>query len=56
MRGNFISSFQPFKEQIAATVKVMNEIVADADDVNDGEIALMRRQSQWLENILSQLK
>lgn len=55
MRGNSISSFQPFKEQIASTVKVMNEIVGDADDVNDQEVAVLRRQAQWLENLMSQL-
>lgn len=56
MRGNFISSFQPFKQQIADTVKVMNEIIQDADDGADaGEIAIMRRQCQWLENLLIQL-
>ena len=55
MRGNSISSFQPFKDQIASTVRVMNEIVADADDVNDQEVAVLRRQCHWLESLLSKL-
>lgn len=56
MRGNFISSFQPFKRQIEDTVKAMTEIIEDSDDgAHQGEISIMRRQCQWLENILRQL-